>query len=476
MEAPARRSPAFRRFLLGARRLYPLTLAGTLAAAAAFFLLGRGLAQANPYAVFLALLAAVVLTLLVVAGRLLAAACARRQFQWDCSATLIARRPGTEQAIQAPEARLPPFFRVQFRFSGQLAAGNGAWVRLARSLSFALPGTHPLPLYLPLCGELTARGHFLVRDVFGLTRARFGEELQRFLTVLPAWIAPGPPRLVEPAGGFEDKSLRKASEEEKYFMREYQPGDRFRDINWKVSSRLQELITRISPVTQEKTRLLAVDFRHYRPAGPESLESVLHLDYLKSWLLAFLRGLKAANERLQFRVRTAAGSRLLATAEDIEAFAEELSGLAYQSDPGPGTEEAGELFVFSTPFDKGLPLYLAARPLARAQVFRTVRARAPARTATGGWGAAPAAGVAGRGAGREPAIAAREPAVAAPIGGDGRQRGPGNGPVERVLFLPEPSEVFLPGPWALRRGRLPAAPPLPAAAVEETALAVRLFP
>ncbi len=469
MEAPALRSPAFRRFLQGARRLYPLTLAGTLVAAAAFFLLGRGLAQANPYAVFLALLAAVVLALLILAGRLQAAACARRQFQWDCSATLVARRPGTEQAIHAPEARLLPFFRVQFRFGGLLAVGNGTVVRLTRSLSFAAPGTHPLPLHLPLCGKLAARGHFWVRDVFGLTRARFGEELERSLTVLPAWITPEPPRLVEPAGGFEDKSMRKASEEEKYFMREYQPGDRFRDINWKVSSRLQELITRISPVTQEKTRLLAVDFRHYRSEGPESLESVLHLDYLKSWLLAFLRGLKSANERLQFRVRTAAGSRLLATAEDIELFAEELAELRYQSDPGPGTEEAGELFVFSTPFDKGLPLYLAARPLARAQVFRTVRARAASGPAAGSRAAASGTGPAGMGA--SPVGVG----VEAP-GRNGRQRGRGSGPVERVLYPPEASDAFLPGPWALRRGRLPAAPALPAAAVEEAELAVRLFP
>jgi uncharacterized protein (DUF58 family) len=341
MQAPARRLPALRRFLPRARRLYPLTLAGTLVAAAAFYLLGRGLAQANPYAVFLALLAAVVLTALILAGRLQAAACARRQLQWDSSGALFARRPGTGQAIHAPELRLLPFFRVQFRFRGRLRANRGAELHLARSLSFAAAGTHPLPLHLPLCGPLAARGRFLVRDLFGLTRSPFGEEPERSLTVLPAWLAAGPPRLVEPAGGYEDKSQRKASEEEKYFMREYQPGDRFRDINWKVSSRLQELITRISPVTQEKTRLLSVEFRHYRDEGPESLESVMHLDYLKSWLLAFLRGLKASNERLQFRVRTGAGPRLLATAEDIESFAEELSGLGYQSDPGDDPHRQG---------------------------------------------------------------------------------------------------------------------------------------
>ncbi len=461
MEAPARQLPAFRRSLARAGRLYPLTAAGTLVAAAAFFLLGRGLALANPYAVFLALLAVVVLAILILAGRLQAAACARRQFQWDSSGPLFARHPGSEQAIHAPELRLLPFFRVQFRFSGRLRVGRGAAVRLARSLSFSSAGKHPLPLHLPLCGELAARGRFSVRDLFGLARSPFGEEPQRSLTVLPAWITPEPPRLVEPAGGFEDKSLRKSSEEEKYFMREYQPGDRFRDINWKVSSRLQELITRISPVTQEKTRLLAVDFRHFRDEGSESLESVLHLDYLKSWLLAFLRGLKAGNERLQFRVRTGAGIELLATQEDIERFAEQLSGLCYQSDPGTGPEEAGELFVFSTPFDRGLPLFLASRPQARAQVFRTVRGQA---------GAAAPVAQAGRPAGAQPD---RDVGPRAD-GRDGRRRGRGES-VERVLFPPEPGEAFLPGSWALRRGRVPAALRL-AAEVEQAGLVVRMLP
>jgi hypothetical protein len=449
MGAPPRRAPALRRFLRRAARLYPLTPAGTLLAAAGFYLLGRGLAQDNPYAVVLGVLALAVPALLAAAGRLQAASCARGQLLWDCSAPLISRRPGTEQAIHGPEARILPFFRVQFRFSGRLSVGRGAGVRLSRKAAFSGGGAHPLPLHLPLCGELSARGQYCVRDVFGLTRARFGEEPEHALTVLPAWITPEPPRLVEPAGGFEDKSLRRASEEEKYFMREYQPGDRFRDINWKVSGRLQQLITRISPVTQEKTRLLSVDFRHYRAGGGESLESVLHLDYLKSWLLAFLRGLKAANERLQFRVRTGASAQLLATEEDIERFAGELSGLQFQQDPGPGAEEAtaGELFVFSTPFDRGLAGYLAARPLARAYVFRTARGRA-----------APAG---------------------APPGAEARGRKPGrkDRPVERALFPPDLAEAFLPGLWALRRERAPDSPALPhAAALEEALLDVRLLP
>jgi len=225
--------------------------------------------------------------------------------------------------------------------------------------------------------------------------------------------------VAEPTGGFEERSVRRSAEEEKYFMREYQPGDRFRDINWKVSSRLQELITRISPVTQEKTRQLAVDFRHFRPEGQESLESVLHLDYLKSWLLAFLRSLKRSDQRLQFRVRTGAGSQVLAAEEDIARFAGELAELLSQPDPGPA----------EPPVDRGLPHFLAAHPRTRAHVFRTAR-------------------------------------------------GGGRDPQPRPLFPPgRPlADAFLPGPWAWRRepARAPALGPV--ADLEEVSLAVKVLP
>jgi uncharacterized protein (DUF58 family) len=436
-------SPVLRRRLQRLAYYYPLTPAGTLLAVAALALIGRGLALANPYALFLALLALTVLALLALAGRLQARRASRHPLQWDSSAPLTARRPAMAQWIHGEEVRLLPFFRLHFSLSGRLIVGRRAQVRVARQLSFAASGAHPLPLYLPLSGVLSATGRFAVRDLFGLTRSRFGEQLARTLTVLPGWHAPEVDSQVEPAGGFEEKSIRRSSEEEKYFMREYQPGDRLRDINWKVSSRLQELITRISPVTQEKTRLLSVSVRNYRSDGGESLESVLHLDYLKSWLLAFLRSLKRNNDKLQFSVRTAGTLDLLATEEDIERFAGELAGLFYQHDPGPAGSAAGaeppggELFVFSTPFDKGLPQFLSARAQTRMHLFRT------------GF------------------LAARPPA------------GRSEPEADRTLFTPGVPlhDAFLPGLWAFRRERALKAPPLSAAFdAEEQSFSVRILP
>jgi hypothetical protein len=107
--------------------------------------------------------------------------------------------------------------------------------------------------------------------------------------------------------------------------------------------------------------------------------------------------------------------------------------------------------VFSTSFDRGLPLFLAARPLARAQVFRTVRGRSPA------------------------GMPARTQTGSAPAGSDGRRPGKTAAPVERVLFAPELVDAFLPGPWALRRASPPAVP-LRAEGLEEVPLAVRMLP
>ena len=87
-------------------------------------------------------------------------------------------------------------------------------------------------------------------------------------------------------------------------MREYVPGDRMKDINWKATSRLGELITRISPLTQEQTQLLHVVLRRYRRRGGETMTALLHLDFVKSWLLTFLRVVKQQHPEFTFLVDT----------------------------------------------------------------------------------------------------------------------------------------------------------------------------
>jgi hypothetical protein len=354
---------------------FPFTLAGSLLLAAALYLLGRSLAQDNPYGVLLALAALLVLGALAVTSRLQAKLYARAQvhWHWDSSAPMYARRAGLSQTLMTDRLRTLPFFRIHFALRGSLKVGRNASLRIQREISFAEGGRHPIDLYFPLSGALTCSARYAVRDIFGLSRARFGERMVRNLPVQPASFTQRSIPVPEPSVGFEETSRKRSSDEEKYYMREYLPGDRFRDINWKVSSRLDELITRISPVTQEKTTILPVVLRNFRDRKSESVESIVHLNIIKSWLMAFLRIMKQEHPEMQFRLTTAGGSRLLQSDEEIERFGCELPAVFFQSDAGTifqGPPEE-ELFVFSTVFDRGLPAFLSSQAQARQYIFRT---------------------------------------------------------------------------------------------------------
>jgi hypothetical protein len=187
-------------------------------------------------------------------------------------------------------------------------------------------------------------------------------------------------RPITPLHGEEESARQTQAEEERYYQREYVPGDRYRDINWKASSRLSELVTRISPLTQENTQLIQIEFRHFAADRRESLESVVHLDTLKSWLITFLRRQKRDNSGFRFRIVTGHGVHDVEKDGDIEVFAQELAVLFFQHDPGTdeGREDAGEVFLFSTPFDTTLPHAIGAYRRANVSLLRTVQGSANA--------------------------------------------------------------------------------------------------
>jgi hypothetical protein len=216
--------------------------------------------------------------------------------------------------------------------------------------------------------------------VFGFFSFPCGPVLHRSLPVQPAPYHRKPLLRIDPFSGSEDKQSRSQTDEERYYMREYAPGDRFRDINWKTSERLATLITRISPFTQEKTRLVHVVFRNYGPAAPPFL-SLWLLDRTKARLIMFLRTLREEHPDFIFHIYTASDERLVQADEDIEVFVNDLAGMSFMPPAGapPAPEEgqaAGELYLFSTSCDTGLPFFLAARREAPSYLYITVPAKA----------------------------------------------------------------------------------------------------
>ena len=354
---------------------YPLTISGTILLVLSLYLVGRSFATSNPYGFLLSASALVFLLVFSVLSRLQAGLLDGRGAEWDSSAPQYAR-VDCEHTLLLEKARSWPFFRIHFILSGPMRIGRGAVLHHYREVSTRGGRSVRFRLTLPLCGQLKARGRFVVKDMFGLTRARFGEGHERLLPVRPALLSDRRFPDVEALDGLEEKSKIKQSDVERYFMREYIPGDRIRDINWKASSRISELVTRIAPVTQEKTRVISVILRSFRRRRGETAASVAHLNHLKSWLFLFLKSIKHDRPEYQFRVTIGDDVFHLESEEDVEAFGLELSGRFFQNPPPDrGVDAAaqltGEAFIFTTPYDDSLPVFLRALSGSNAYIFRT---------------------------------------------------------------------------------------------------------
>jgi hypothetical protein len=190
---------------------------------------------------------------------------------------------------------------------------------------------------------------------------------------------------LEALSGAEDRRTKNSSDEERYYMREYTPGDRFRDINWKSSERIDTLITRISPDNQEKVTRIEVHFRNYGPSRP-SIGEIWLLDRAKARLAWFLRNAKEEKNSFIFSVRAAGGNWEVKDQDEIDAFLEELAALPFvpaQNEDGMSAEGGGEIYVFSTACDSGLPAFLLMRQMQPLSLFLAqnlpVKAGAPSK-------------------------------------------------------------------------------------------------
>lgn len=228
-----------------------------------------------------------------------------------------------------------------------------------------VPGEITGTLPIALGGQFQGHGYRTLRDIFGMVRFPLPPVLHRTFAVLSAPSRKQIQLRLDPSLGVEEKRTLRSADEERYFMREYAPGDRFRDINWKTSSRLAFLVTRIAPQAQEKTRILPVAFRCFGPSKPDLL-AVWALDRCKAWLFQFLWTVRREHPEFILRITTPFSEDEISTDEDTERFCEEIVGYSYRSLEEEErfaslvtTQE--EVFVFSTSYDGGLSRFLGGR-------------------------------------------------------------------------------------------------------------------
>jgi hypothetical protein len=386
MAAPRPPEALFRRF----RGFEPVfSPAGFAVLVLSLFILIRSLASRNAYEIVLSLAALCLWILLYLAGSRKARRLAALEPGWKPPAPLVADTAG-ETLITGLDVPVPWFFRLHFSVRGRFfPAGGRQGCPVLAETSAPRKGPARLSMDFPLSGLFHGEGSCRLRDIFGFFSFPCGLPQRRSLAVRSAPCLKRPFRISAHSGA-EDRRNKNASDEERYYMREYAPGDRFRDINWKSSERIDTLITRISPDNQEKISRIEVYFRNYGPPGgargrilsPKalknraSLEDLWLLDRAKARLTQFLRSVKEEQAAYVFHVRAAQGAWDIGDQDELEAFLDELAGLPFSPSQNEGAALAeasagslGELYVFSTACDTGLPAFLLARQAAPVFLF-----------------------------------------------------------------------------------------------------------
>jgi hypothetical protein len=354
---------------------YPFTLTGTVLLGFSTLLIIDALSNLNPYSFVLALSGFILLLTTALVSRLQALNAKELPCEWDSSGALYAGNEDQQHVLYCEGMKTLPFFRLHFLLKGRFFVSAKESFLFYREFSTSHPEKLELSLTFPLSGSLQASGFLIIKDILGLSRARFKGLMQRTLLVRPRLMEWGkePPLLT--MDGLEDTIRKKDTSEERYYQREYMAGDKLRDINWKVSERLATLITKVSHITQENTRMLTVFFRNYRKKTRESVESIVHLDVLKGWLLSFVKTIKEKYPDYNFEIITGQDKTVIETHEDIEHLSIAFSTLTYCDDSNHSPlPHPGEVFIFSTPFDTQLSRLVADLRESQVHIFLTTTA------------------------------------------------------------------------------------------------------
>ena len=322
----------------------------------------------NAYEIFVSAIVLFIWMLLFIAGIFGKRRLAAMEVQWK---TPMPLRAASEEKtlITGLMIKVPWFFRLHSVVKGSFFPSG-----LQKEFSVKKPRGCPvlaetavpkkndsveLDLAFPMSGVFKGKCIVYLKDIFGFFSFQCGVSMQRTLNVISR-PCEKKSYFIEPLSGAEDQKNKNADDEERYYMREYAPGDRLRDINWKSSERIDTLITRISPDTHEKICRLEVFFRNYGPLEP-SLDDLWLLDRAKASLSQFLKTLKEINDKYIFILHTAEDTRELPDMESLEFFLEELAGIPFSPirQEYPDLEKGG-LYIFSTACDLGLSSFLSS--------------------------------------------------------------------------------------------------------------------
>lgn len=352
---------------------YPFTFSGSLLLFFVVLLSGFAYASNNLYALVLAMLGLCVLSFLLFLGRFQALRFGIVDIVWRPAGNLVSRFAHSGFEVSIGDNFVFYFFRLHFNVIGKLVVGRDTAMYVQTDGVATRAGLIDIPFYTPLCGLADLQGRLIICDVFGLTRTRIAPIVERQFTVSPP-VFPNRENIVfKNSASMDSKRRMLNAEEEKYYMREYIPGDRLKDINWKASIRVNELITKIAPRSPEESRLIHVELRHFTAQKKDTATAIVHLNYLKSWLLSFLWKIQKEHPQNSFQVFTSDDIFLLENEDDLNDFSKKLGKIQFVQSHSfeHAISPSMEKFIFTTMFDPGLALSLSGHRNITCHVFRT---------------------------------------------------------------------------------------------------------
>jgi hypothetical protein len=260
--------------------------------------------------------------------------------------------------VTIPWKKAPLFFRYHYIFFGRNVSGTNVIEPFRFGGTDALAGTHQFTVYFRFSGLLMGYTSVQLRDIFGLTKSVLHILEKKSLPVVPGIIRNMPKESAESSSGTGEDQLKRISEDMKYFMREYIPGDRYRDINWKATLRVEELITRTAPVTNKEVKIIPVFLWHACIEDAERYrfyEAALHLEVSKSWLITFISRILEEERDYIFDVHTNTRALRVQDHDDLEPVYQMIGGTGFvrRMHIQPGELPQGSV-IFTTPFQPGI--------------------------------------------------------------------------------------------------------------------------
>ena len=287
-------TPLFESLLIRLRRYYPLSFFGSVLLLTSLLLLGNGLLFSDIFAFTAGILAFLLCLILSVAVFLQPASRIGQGVRWNSGHDLTAYRCNSSHTAAVTGWEPPLFLRLHLSLRARLQIGTLVLYRFRRD--YCLRGSEPRVLEItpPVPGRLQIQGEFYLSDIFGITRRRILSQGKRIAHVLPLGENMGEVDAVRTSQSEDDARPRRISENERIFIRDYQPGDLARDINWKASGRIDKLLTRIAPEAESQSRLIRLMLI--------ADSYLLKLAYLKSLLRGFLDQLRTSDPLAVFNI------------------------------------------------------------------------------------------------------------------------------------------------------------------------------